>query len=83
MGYKEKESCKTGFEQLQTSELEERALQSNIIQTFPSETFQKVPTGVANFMANIIVTFNKQQGTQISCQTGYSQSIMVGIEPVR
>ena len=38
--------------------------------------------GVANLMANIITTFSKQQDTQILCQTGYNQPIMVGIQSV-
>ena len=83
-GYKEKEPCHIGFEQLQTSQLEERALQSNNIYTFPQEiTFsQNCQHALPFLIANISRRSSKQQDTHILCQTGYNQPIMVSIQSV-
>ena len=40
-GYKVEDPCQIGLEQLQTSQLEERALQFNNIQTFNIETWSQ------------------------------------------
>jgi hypothetical protein len=54
-GYKGKEPCQIGFEQSQTKQLEERALQSiNIKNVTSKKRFTNLPTNVANLMADII-----------------------------
>ncbi len=53
-GYKAKEPCQDGFEQLQPLQLKERALQSSYIQTLPPETLsQSYQHALPIFMANI------------------------------
>ena len=82
-GCKEEESCQVGLTQLQKTQLEERALQSTHIQTFPSETFsQTCQQALPILMVNIIVTFNKQQDIRMLCQAGYNRPIMVGIQSI-
>ena len=82
-GYNEKEPSYTGLEQLQTIQLEERALQSNNIWPFPPETFlQSCHYALPILMANIIMACSKQQDTEILCRTGYYKPLTVSIQSV-
>jgi len=64
-GYKQNEPCHIGFEQLQTIQLEERALQFNDIKNVPSrKRFTKLPIGVrCQYDGQHYMTFSKQQDT--------------------